>query len=318
MTSDELITRVREIYLGPVAESVGTSDSIILSHANSVIRGEIFPMVIELGENYCVRKEEIDIVEGQSEYSLPTRAFTQQIKDVAAIVGDQARETIMTLIDANERDRFETGGNGFTYYLEDDLIVLTAAPTGKLRVRYWFRPGELVQSTDYRTAVTGTDSATRTVEINSTIPAGWDDTQLYDIVSGTPPYAVKAWDLTATSVSGTTITFATSNPIDGSVYGTKNVGVGNIVTLAGKAPGPMMPETLYRALEQGTALRVAQAFMDQKAYGLASERYERELSTQIQSLADRIQQRETLRNHNSTWRRGSLVGFGKRGRGIFR
>lgn len=307
MNTTELIAEVKRLWLGPSSALLQTTDDDILGHANRVIEEEIMPRLIDLQENYLVREERITITSGTTKYRLPKRSFNTQLVDVIWRQSAGQQPIPVNWIDRQDRNYYPSSSKPGDCYLEGDYIVLYGDPGGILEIGFSFRPGKLVTADNWRTIATVTP-ATKTITLTSTAPSGWSTSSTFDIHSALSSHEIEQWDLTASTVSGTTITF--NEEIDTTVFGRHLPAAGDYVCLAEKAAAPMLPQGLHGVVVRGTVVRIAESQTDTEYYKLAKAEYVQNFQSQMKNLDRRVTQKKVLINQNSRFRRWG-AGFGR-------
>lgn len=261
-TSDELVSAVRDALTLPNTASTGTDTPRILQHLNIALQSQLLPELFKVREEYGIRETRTALVSGTSRYRIPHRAFMLKLRNLYWAQGSGQ----VTRLDPKEQEDFGTqSGDPAGYYLEGTDVVLLptlGSSDGSIQFKFYFRPGDLVLTTDAR-QVTSVNLTARTLVIDSARPSTWATVSTLDIHSPLSGGEVKVWDYPGT-FSGTTITFAAAYPIDGSRYGTKPVEVGDWVCLAGEAVVPGIPKEMHGLLIDAAALRCVKGQGDQQ------------------------------------------------------
>ena len=236
--ASSLISSLKRRGLIPTSDEA-FNEADFLALIDEETRTYILPFLKRTREDFLVTTASTTVRSGYSRYLLPARCAAEALKYVS--LGPDFHPLRRA---ANEDGHL--GGGGF--YVEDDAVVLADTPTQDgetLRFTYYYRPNMVVA--EAATArVTGFDTVTREVEVND-IPtvndvATFTLTESYDFVKGSPGFRCHDINLTATDITGTTITFADELPV--------GLAVGDFVCLSGETPIPQIPAELHPLLAQ--------------------------------------------------------------------
>jgi hypothetical protein len=196
-------------------------------------RSVLLPLIKNINEEHLVRTYDVAVEAGVSRYRLPWRCGGEALKYVKLVADGDSDSAPLSRVEPEHAHR---GGAGF--YLEDDFVVLTSAPTGgALRVAYYYRPNRLVAPEDaaqvlYLNAPTGAVTVTLANGTNG-IPEDFTSDARFDLIRGRPGFRTLAMDLEAI-VESNTITFAPEDiPAE--------LEVGDFIALAEETPVPQVP-----------------------------------------------------------------------------
>lgn len=308
----ELITSARNRAMVPDSSSSGTLDSDILRYLNEELRTRFLPRIISVREEYLVFTERVSLVANTSAYRISTRASGNRVRDVIYRNTGGTRRSLARI------SRELVGRYGQTaastpqgFYLEWNHLRLVpdinASPDGSLELSYMFRPSELVLAAE-GAAITSIAGGVLTI---GTPPTAFTTSQTYDIHSPRSGAEIRAWDLTASAVGGTTITF-TSTDVDGSTYGRYAAQVGDFVCLAQECVRPFLPVEFHPILAQGGAVRLMRAQGDHESASVANEELEQLLKEALDLIDDRVEgEAEIITNPYSFLHHGNLWGTGR-------
>jgi len=262
-TSDALLRSVRRKAFMPINDET-FSDDDILEMATEELRAYCVPLLKSINEEYLVRYYDYTTatMSNNRVYALPERCTGEVLKDVQ--YSDSSGSFMpMTRVEPENSFRFDVGagssGGSSCYYLQDDNIVLNAAPNfATLRIRYFMRPSKLVKL-ELSTVVASYTALTRLigVTLDLTTPfythlvavPSWK----LDIIRPRPGFRSTTIDLTTSYVTGTaplvvyTGTVPTGDPIPA---------VNDIICLAGESCFPQIPVDMHPLLAQRTAMRM--------------------------------------------------------------
>src|SRR5690606_37988797 len=244
----------------------------VLAHADAVLESEILPRLIDLEEGYLV--SEIRETPTSNRIRIPDRAYNGQVYTLFWRSGPDGPRQELEFVHRADLDNVgRSSGAPTTFYLQGNYIHLIGAPQGVIDIAFPFSPGKLVIEDEWRTVtdIDDTNPDAPVVTLDQTVPSDWSTSSTFDIQSFPSGNEVKYWELSPSSVVGSTITF--SSEIAGTTYGRTPVEVGDKVLLAGKAAFPMIPSPLHSVLAQGVAARVASSQSDGEAYGLQKQEF---------------------------------------------
>ena len=245
-TTDEFVEKV--ILYGTLPDGRYTSQEII-DVAYDQLLTVVVPLIVSTNEEYYVRSEDQDIESGVASYAIPYRALGMTLREVKLLAGDSVED--LTRI-GPEQVKTTTSGTPEAFYLKGLSVILYPTPNAtqdSIQLSYFQTPAQPVL---VAAAAEITDINRTTGVVTASIPTTWTTADLFDLVSSKNGHDSKALDLTASAVSGTTITFAAAD-IPTSIV------VGDYVALAGQAPYFQCPDLCYRYLIQLTVNEFLQA-----------------------------------------------------------
>jgi len=286
--AEDLLRSIR--LKNPLANvgSTGSKDSDLLMMVNEAIWQHLVPRMMKLSEEYFTLKERVSIG-ANSSVRIPHRAIYQKLRHLY-LVGSSGSRVRINPIQKEELNEavFQTSG----YYIEGNEIVIhpsASAGLSDLEMHYMYRPGELVLSTECRQIV-DVDYATNTVEVTSEVPAEWTDDLLYDIHSGKSGAEIEMFDLEVSSIGpGTSDTIIFTVPLDGSLFGTRPVLIGDWVCLAETAALPGIPRELHPQIANAVALQIAVMLKDTEAIKIHGEMLKGALGEAAGALEQRVE-----------------------------
>jgi hypothetical protein len=261
-TSDELVNAVRDALTLPNTTATGTDTPRILTHLNIALETQLIPELLKTREEYYGRSTRQALVAGTNHYRIPHRAFMLKLRTLYWV--DQSGKlkkldpvALEELAGTSSSDSGDPAG----YYVEGTDIILVPPPgTGSIQIGFFFRPGNLVLTADAR-QVTAVNLLTRVVTVTGgAFPASWPN-QVLDVHSRLSGAEIKVWDASVT-LAYPNVTF--TQAIDGSVFGTRPIQVGDWVCLAGEAVVPGIPREMHGLLIDAAALRCVKGQGDQQ------------------------------------------------------
>lgn len=285
MNSTELISALKIHGSWPTSDDL-FSDSDFLSLFNHQMRVEIIPMMLKLNEEYFVHYKDFTISAGET-YRIPKRAIGSKIRDLKYIDASGNESDLTRLF---EEDR---AGNPSGYYIQRNSIELTDDfTTGTLRMKYFIRPSALVATTACAQIAT-INTGTNTVTVTSA-PSTLSNGTLIDFVQNENPYDLLSLDQAISTVTGTTITFA-SLPDD--------LAVGDWICLPNQSPVPILiPDEMQSVLIQSALVKTLSSKKDKQ--------YKDELDTLMRVKEDAINMLDPrVENASNKVRTGKLLGY---------
>lgn len=264
----------------------------------------IVPMLLGIGQNYLLFKEEQEILEDTSIVSFPYRSVARAAKNIYYRLSDQDKEyqlTKYTLQQSNQWADSDKGNpNGFV--LMDDGIRIFPIPDQDATIifDYYIKPSKPVLSS--RTA-TITAVGVDTVTVSS-VPRNIVIGSVCDITKVRAGYKLVYLDKTVSNIASTVITLAgfdSSNPITG-------VSVGDSLSLALETSILQMPEEACDVLVQATAVRVLEALGVPDQLDMAQKQMARKVQAARELMAPRIEDQPAIIMHGHPL----LEGYGYR------
>jgi hypothetical protein len=304
-TGEQLVTRIRNLGVIPNTGSTGSKAADILGHADEALRTYLLPELLSLREDYFVLRSRTTLVPGQAKYRIPPRASFNKLRDLWWVSGNDRVQ--LDPIPEEELDRYNGSGSsipsGHIVEGNDVLLIPDRSPafTGELEFVFFARPGDLVLSSAARQVQT-VDPGTKTVTFASNVPTSWSNSLRFDVHSQHSGAELKVWDQPVISASGNTVVF--TNPIDGSVYGTKAVEVGDWVVLADDAALPALPKEMHPLLVRASALHFAESAGDAQQAKVHAQLLEKALGKVLKVMETRVE--------------GKPIRLGGRGRGMLK
>lgn len=296
-TTDTLLEAIQAQSLYPTA-SVTESTTDLLRFLNEEFQMKVVPAIESVREDYFLAKQTTPIVSNQSKYPIPGRAIGNSLKHVFYLDDSGGRyqlyrKPIKDLAQYNT----QSTGESRQFYVMGDEIVLYPTPSGGGSIEMWFyaRPNQLVLTTDVAT-ITSISSVggTTTFTVDTDLSGALGASGAIDILSHESPFMLWVSDVTTTGSSATTIECATSS-IVGEDGTTVLPQVGDIISLAGEANIPMIPQEFHPILVQAVQSRIMMAIKDQVGYQMAEAKLESQIADLKRMIGNRVEdQVETL------------------------
>lgn len=283
---EQLIRSVR--LKNPVAgvQATGSTDEDLRVLINESIWENLIPGMMKLQEEFFTLRERLAIG-SNNQVRIPHRALYQKIRFLY-LVDSSGNRTRLPNVQKERLDDavFNTQG----YYIENNHIVIHPENTAgaELEVHYFFRPGEIVLSTECRQIIS-INYATKQVTFADDSPADWDADFLYDIHSGQSGAEIDMFDAAVTGIgpgASPVITFA--DALDGSLFGTRPVLVGDWVCLAETAALPGLPRELHPQVARAAALMIAETLKDSEAVKIHGAKLQGALGAAAGAMEQRV------------------------------
>jgi hypothetical protein len=257
LTSDTLIASVERKAHVPGSQ-VTFEPEDYLAFANEEIKIGLLPSIMQFHEEFFVVSTEVALVNDQAAYDIPDRAVGAKVRslfvrDNNGIIREMAR---IPEEDESYWQNTSVANAPHSFYLQNNSIVIVPtpkAPIGKLVIRYFQRPNELVTSDRVATIKT-IDTGTNTVTVDA-VPSVFSYNTKLDLLETKGTHRCRATDLTASNINSSTNSISFSSLPSSLV-------VGDIIALAGECYIPQMPDELHSVLAQRVACRCLEAIGD--------------------------------------------------------
>lgn len=296
-TTTALISRVKKDAAIP-ANQPGYDNTTLLRFLTDKMHTLIVPFIMNINEEYFVEYSDYSIT-GASDttFAIPSNAILSRLREVKLYepTSDPNVWTIYNL-PRTSIDDLEWKDRGF--YIEGNNVVLVMPENysgKKLRIYYYYRPNELVETSAAAQVATVTPSTSVTV---TSVPSSWGATETVDAIKGTPHFDNIANGITAT-IASTTLTFST--------YPT-GIAVGDWISLAGTSPVAQIPYETYPLLCQAAIIKILEAQSDVQGSQMAAATYKemREhmmylLSPRVKGEAIKIKNRRGFDTWRNNW-----------------
>lgn len=290
-TSEDILISIRNNGMIPDTKATGSEDADLLRHASEGIQSYIFAAINQLREQYYYWISREALVSGTATYKIPARA---QFNKLAGLWIVQGNDRIgLDPLDPESLDRYSLSGTNsvpFGYTINGNWIRLhpdnSPSLSGSLEWRYYVRPGNLVKSTEYRT-VASVDSTTA-ITLDSAAPASWSTSNTFDIHSKHSGCDYKSISLSTSTTPSTTITF--DQLIDGSVFGTHPVEVGDYVCLENTVAKPGVPPELFPQVARLAAMHWAESTGNSGKFNMHAKVVEGFLRETLGSMEQRVEE----------------------------
>lgn len=271
LTSDLLSSVAAEAGL-PSTYTDDLTANDVLGMATDELLNYLVPNITSARSKFFLKVKD-QTTTATAAYDIPSRTIGMRLSDVIFIdsQGNEIRPSEVEYSDPIARTTTtDTSNPPYLYYIRDDKIVFVPTPVAGLTLRliYFWRPGELIQTTDARMVVS---RVTNVLTVASTVPTAWSavNNQLYDVIRNRPGFRSVVFDSTATC-SGTTVTLNSATSTEYGDVSSSSVD-GDWVAFAGQSPIPQIPYELISVLRQRTLSRVLKALKDRAGAAEAME-----------------------------------------------
>jgi hypothetical protein len=278
-TTTTLLDAIAKIAAVPVAQTTFENQDI-LDIASQCIETEILPKVLMSRQDFYVVAEtftpSIYGTDIYPSFRIPSRAVGQ---------------SVIGAYDVNTDDRIDP----MYYWVEGSRVYFDTGSPASVRVRYYIRPGKLVQTTDVAT-ITDIDTTTGVLTVSSvptTISAG----VVCDLVRSRAGFDTLAADKTVSLADSTSVTFDPNDlPSD--------LAVGDYIALADQSPVPQIPIEWIPFLGYWTAHAMLETLGDMEAAAQLLKRIPRMETNALSLISPRIvnKSKAITRPRNYYWR----------------
>lgn len=243
-TTAKLLASINRRAFAPTGQITFSTDEL-LEVADEETRSTIMPNILSVREEFFVYHTDYTIVANQAAYDIPARAVGMIAREVHYINSSGNIADLTRMEPENIATTIASGGVPEAFYLKNNQIHLYRTPstsTGTLRVYFFLRPGNLIESSSGAT-ITAIDTDTNVVTVGSII-SSWATGDIFDLIRNDGAHEYRDFDLTSTTVSGNDITF-------GSLPSTLQVG--DFVAAQGKSQVVQLPPDYQPCLAQAVA-----------------------------------------------------------------
>lgn len=257
LTSDDIIESVKRRASIPEAQNTFTPQDF-LDLANEEMAMGLVPTILQFHEEYLVKSEDTALVSGQVRYPIPYRAIGNKLRDLC-YVDSSGNEFEMIKIDQdNTYDYRPNNDLVFRYKVEGgDIVILVnenAILTGSLRFRYHLRPSSLVLL-NRGAQISSIDRNTGIILFTDEVPSHFTTSILFDLNRTKPDHRIISFDITATAVGASSITFDTDDIPD-------DLEAGDYICQSGETVIPNIPTDLHVMLAHRVATRCLESLGD--------------------------------------------------------
>jgi hypothetical protein len=293
----ELLYAVKTGNAVPSSPSL-VDDTRILRFADEEVEGTILPAIYAMNQNYLLNVVPTALTAGLDTYQVNERALGRTLRDLKLYDGTQFRN--MVLINLEDAHLYTTNAYPVGFYFFGDSVVVVPPPTSSSLSIYQYifqRPGRFCAVSDAALVVSVASDVVTVTQTPSGIIAGTS----VDFIQGRSGNKTLAIDTSVSSVSATSITFATGATPTG-------LAAGDWIAVAQTTPVVQFPEEAFSLLVTLTSIRVLESIGDYEGANalkeLASDKkksFEKMIAPRIQGEPIKIITRGLLRRSRSTW-----------------
>lgn len=305
LTSTSLIASIKRRASIPISQNTFTDDDL-LAMANEEIFIGLVPSILQVHEEYFVTSETTDIEANKPNYSIPSRAIGNRLRQLSFRDGNN---NLYEMTRIQPEIRYDNQASGTTsiyrFLVQNNEVVLVPNPSdqanGQLEMSFFIRPNVLVRENRVG-IISDIDTNTGIITLES-LPSAFESGSLYDFIRIPSPHRIMSYDVAPVSVDPltNTITFNSDDiPAD--------LAVGDSVMLAGETFVPNVPTDLHVVLAQRVAARCLEALGDTQGLANANTKLQ-EMEFKTNELIDnRVEgSPQKVVNRNNILRMGKLA-----------
>lgn len=294
-TSNQMINGVKRRASLPT-DSATFSDQDYLDIINEEFMLGLLATVMIVHEEYYVYPHTETVSSGQTEFIIPARAVGNKLRQ-AKLVSSSGNNIDLARIKPEDANKHTY--NNRVFYLQGNKLIFVNTPSGgSVQMDIFLRPNQLVL-TNRGATVQSIDTTTGIITFTENVPSHFATSLEYDFISKTVPCKTKAFDITASDKTSTTLTF---DPDDIP----SNLVAGDYVTIAQETIVPQLPVELIPIVEQMGAIYCLDSIGDFEASARAEKRLEK-MQKNSTSLIDNRTEGNTQKIVNTS----SLLRLGK-------
>lgn len=289
ITTTEFLASVKRNVTMPTSQ-IRFDDDDMLAIADEQMQTLMLPTITSLRSEFFVVKKYVPLAASQNQYKIPYRSIGRTLREIKVTDSSTAPTVVYTIpfVVPEDTQYFlynNTVGDTRAYTVRGDNIVILptpgTAPTQVLEFYYELAPSKLVTATEAGTVVS---AASGVVTIDAAV-TGFATGQTMDLIDGQSGNTVIGIDLVNTSVSGTTITFAS-----GDMPSAPNaLKVGDYVALSGETPVLQIPNECFFVLVQATCCKLLEAQGDFEGLQAAEAKLAKYIESMQQTLTPRVE-----------------------------
>lgn len=257
ITSDDLVDGIKKRVTVPASQAL-ISDADIRSIANTMIKGRMVPLIESLSQEYFVTTSDVDVVAGQSDYSIPYRAIGRKLRELK-IIDAQNNVRNMALIALEDAQMYQTSTLMIGFYYRGDKIIVVPDVQDNIEVdqvlrMWWYSPPNDLCAVTSAALVTSIVGST----VNClTVPSEVSGAAAVDFIQGRSGNAIYGFDVTPSSTTASSVIFSSADDIP------EALAAGDYISAAQTSPVVnWLPNESQPLLESYAAQRVCQRIGD--------------------------------------------------------
>lgn len=316
-TTAEILNAIKPRAGLPSANGLLT-DAEILQIATEVQDTLVSEALRTAGGSYGVQvAADVAIASGTAVYALPTRGQNAGALSVWFVDSGGALSEV-TEVPPEESWRYQNiapdFGNGpYAFCVEGDSLRLLPTPsasTGSIRVKYFERPGRLVETSRCAPVLSATNTLKLQVDTATQAPSSLITTAgaYFDLISGEPPFSTIARARLTSSYLVPQLDLNSSTPVVVADVPTRAASDNRTRTWACpvyETCVPQLPLECHALLIAGTVRDVLEAKKDAQGVAIAERTTDRELGRLRRMLESRVRAGgSAVTNHRSPYREG--------------
>jgi hypothetical protein len=240
-------------------------DPEILAMANEIISEFVLPDVLKARQEFYVHWDDVVPTKGANDnygwIRIPERAVGQ---------------SIISLSEPEDDDPICAQ----SYWVENQKIYFDPDRVDDVRVRYYLRPGRLVETSSCG-VVSSIDRTLGTVTLAS-VPSGFSSTAKYDFVRGKSGFDLLGKEAPVSLIAGNVLSVAASDIPE-------ELQIGDYMCIADESPIPQIPVEWFPYLAQHTAALILESIGDMEGSKKAETRLKVMRSNALTLISPRIE-----------------------------
>lgn len=314
-TVNSILASIKRRITLPDAQNLYSPDDLI-AFMGDELSSNIEPLVHSVQQEYWVERQDILLVQGQTNYLIPVRGIVNGLR-LITLVDNAGNEIEFPLLRPEYTASAYSWLSPYTtavlcgFTMEDDHIVVFPKtvvnnPTMSVRFRFERQPSQLC-ATEAAGQITNVSGNVVTV---NNIPPEWTTSTVFDIIKGSPAFVSRGDDLTITSLDPILLTI-TFNALPSTVI------VGDWVSVANTSPIPQIPYQMFPYLAQSVATKCLEGLADLEPLDVAQKK----LGLMKEDILKMMQPRDmgnvqTVVNRSGLFENGSYWGWGGQSTGV--
>lgn len=272
LTSRDLIKSIQRRGFIPRDQATFT-DEDFLAMATEEVNIGLMDQIIEARGDYLVYHVDFPLSSETSEFSIPSRAHGNKLRDAAIVDsnGNVVSElTQLSVEDLADQDNYYGSATPSYFYVQNDSLILgqelTSHQGNSLRMYFYMRPNKLVLNdraaivssiADATEDINGIPTAVKVLSF-ATLPKHFTSELLYDSTKAISPNKILKWDLSPVTVN---LTFKTISFLPESVVG---IALGDYITKSEETIVPNVPTEYHPVIAQRVAVACMEAMGDEQ------------------------------------------------------
>lgn len=299
LTTDRLIKSIKRRAFIPRDQNTFSNEDFLEIATEEISLG-LMEQIITARGNYLVYHIDVPLVEGQTAYSIPSRAHGSKLREASINDKQNPEEVICDLVqvdveDINDLNRFYSSNNKTTFYLKNDKVIVSndiVKDSYVLRMYFYMRPNKLVTIDRGGVISSITDSIEVIDSVNvpvkvlsfTTVPKHFTSALTYDITTHESPNKILNFSLSLVAINLTTKTLTIkSSDLK------ETIAVGDYVTQAEETIVPNIPTEYHPIVAQRTARACLEAMNDDTGYAKASSKLAEMEKAVLKIVSNRVE-----------------------------